>query len=150
MMTTKTPKTIAAALLLALTIASCGGSGDSTASLTKAEFIKQADAICEAADGAQVVALGRVEKENPGNMENVAVQKKILATAGLPPVQQEAEEIADLGAPSGGEDEVAAIVDGIEKAIEEAENDPTALESSFVAVDKLAARYGLKACSEAL
>ncbi len=137
---------------LVLVAAGCGGGGSTTttsASLSKAQFIKQADAICEQADKAQIVALTTATKGmSSQQLKSPAVQAEV-GEKGLQPLLVEAEEIAELGAPQGDEAKIAAIVEGIEKAVEKSEGNPTVIEVSFAPVNKLAALYGFKACSEA-
>lgn len=133
---------------LAVVWSGCGGSSD--AALTKQEFIEQADAICAKADKEQTSALELLGKSLTGNPSSAKNQERIVK-GGLVPVQQEAEEIAELSPPKGDEAEVAAIVEGIEEAVKKTEADPShANEATFAPVGKLAAKYGFKACSEPL
>ena len=149
-------------------LAGCGGiDGDSQATdsttkivvttnpdLTKAELIKEGDAICEETDKTQEVGLKAYLKKNPQGQSNKAEQGKMVLAVGLPPIQQEVEELAELGAPPGDEATVQAIVGGIEKAVEEGEKDPTSLlgaaNNPFTGVSKLATEYGFKECNNAL
>jgi hypothetical protein len=146
-------------LITALVFASfaigCGNSGDSsTAALTKAEFIKRGDAICEKTDEAQKAGLKAYTEKHPKSQTTPTGVKDAVVAAGLPPIQSEAEELAELGAPNGDEAEVEAIIKGIEDALARAEKDPGSLLKTegnpFVGVDKLADEYGFKACNNAL
>jgi len=143
-------------LLLVLVAFGCGGGDDSavtTSSLSKAQFIKQANAICEQADEDQFAGMAKVEKEVSGNIESQANEEEMVISGALPPIQREAEEIAALGAPSGDEEDVEALVVAIEGAVEEAEEDPIqGLEKAFNEPDRLAAKYGFKrsGCGETL
>ena len=140
-----------AVLSLAAIVAGCGG-GESTASepLTKAEFIKAADAICEKADEAQEAELAAYVKKNPKAEANKAEQTKLVAIAGLPPVRTEIEELAELGVP----EEAEALLGEMEKALEESESDPSSVldstDNPFTAVEKEAAKFGFKACNTPL
>jgi hypothetical protein len=121
--------------------------------LTKAELIKQGDEICEETDKAQEVGLKAYTQKHPEAQSDEKEQSKMVIAVGLPPIQEEAEELAALGAPSGDEDEVTAIVEGIEGAVEKGEDDPGSLlagSTPFDAVDKLAAEYGFQVCKNAL
>lgn len=142
------------AVVLPLVLAGCGGDESTAAELTKAEFIKQADAICDKADQVQKAELNSYLKENPKATSSPAKEEEMVVAVGLPPIGDEAEELDELGVPSGDEEEVAAIVEGIEDALEQSEADPKPLtegnEGAFVEVDKLAKEYGLKSCSSAL
>ena len=125
------------------------GCGGGTETLSKAQFIKQADAACNKADQGQLTAMTRVPIS--GNRYSRANEEKVIVDGALPPVQVEAEEIAELGSPAGDEKEVAAIVKGIEDGVAKAEKDPLhGLAKAFVEVGKRAAKYGLKACAEPL
>lgn len=135
-------------------VVGCGSSGDSPP-LTKAEFIKQGDAICEKTDKKQTASLKSYSKQHPPKSNtSKAAQEKLITTVGLPPIQTEAEELAALSAPSGDEEEIDAIVEGIEKAVEKGEDDPSSLLTAsggpFEPVNKLAGNYGFKACNNVL
>ncbi len=144
---------IASTALIILTIASGCGGGDSSSQLTKAEFVKQAGAICEKADETQSASFQAYAKTHSGDLSKKAEQEKVIVAVGLPPIEVEAEELADLDAPSDDENQIQAIVDGINEAIDEGKEDPTSLSSGignpFNKVNKLAREYGLKGCSEA-
>jgi hypothetical protein len=122
--------------------------------LTKAELIKDGDAICKETDKSQEVGLKAYLKKNPKGQSNEAEQAKMVLAVGLPPIQEEVEELAELGSPPGDEETVQAILSGIEKAIADGEKKPTSLlgeeNNPFTTVSKLAAEYGFKECNNAL
>ncbi len=144
-------KALAVAAVAAFLAAGCGSSGE-TSSLTKAQFIKKADAICDKVDKKQLAALQQAIKAEPGAAKTAAAQEAIIVAAALPPIQAEAEELAQLSPPSGDEEEIEAIVAGIEAAVTESEEDPSDLAAgrrgSFAKPDKLAKEYGMDSCSE--
>jgi hypothetical protein len=134
---------------LALVASGCGGSGGESA-LTKKEFVRQASAICKKANEGQYAAFAAAGKK--GTAENTSAQEDLLVNGELPPLQKEAEELADLGAPTGDEGEVEAITSGIEEAVEAVEKNPSGIlaeegQNPFLAVNKLIAKYGLTECS---
>jgi hypothetical protein len=161
-------RSLGVVVLTALALAGVGcGSGDSDstnsnepvsvttdAELTKAELIAQGDKICEKTDKTQEKELKAYLQKNPEAESNPDGQKKMVLTAGIPPIQTEVEELAALGSPAGDEEEITAIVSGIEEAVEKGEEDPASLVSGsknpFAVVDKLAGEYGFKACNNAL
>jgi hypothetical protein len=153
MMRTKFLKIPVALLAIALFAAGCGASDDSS-SLTKAQLIAKADEICAKADKAQLKGLAEAAETKSIDQRDTTEQEALVVSKGLPPIQKEAEEIRALGAPAGTEDEIEAIVDGIEKAVDRAEEKPSSIEKAtgtpFDGVDKLAAEFGFKACSQAL
>jgi hypothetical protein len=135
---------------LALIGAGCGsdsiGSGDSAAP-TKAEFIKQGDAICQKANELEIARLKALE--GPGGSAE-ADQEKQLRVVILPAVRKEAEEIGDLVPPEGDGGKVKAIVVAYEAALSEGEEDISTLldgsSSKFTKAFTLAQRYGFKIC----
>lgn len=149
---------IAVLVALAALVAGCGGGDDTTdetVTLTKAEFIKQGDAICK--EGNKEIEEGFEEfaEENdlPKNKEPSNEQGvEIVETVILPNVQQQAEEIRDLGTPEGEEEQVDELVTALEDAVAEGEDDPEALFSGdtdpFADVNQQAVDYGFKVCGE--
>ncbi len=139
---------------VALGVFGCGESGEAAVPLTKAEFIKQADAICRETDKKQETDLKTYMKKHPEKQPSKAGQERVITEVGLPPIQTEAEELDELGAPGPDTAKIAAIVSGIEEAVVKAEDDPSILLKSssdpFGKVDKLARKYGFKACDQAL
>jgi hypothetical protein len=148
----------AAACVLAFTLiaAGCGGGDDSTsttAALTKSEFLKQGNQIC--AEGNKEIEAGFEEfskehniskNEKPSQAELEEAAETIL----LPSVTKQVEGVANLGAPSGEEEQVEEIIDAAEEALEEGEEDPASLVSEgpdpFAKANRLAEAYGLTAC----
>ena len=143
----------AIAIATAVIVAGCGGGGSSsagTSSLTKAEFIKQGDQACskgnkEIEEGFEESKAGEEGKE-PSKAEAVELSETVL----LPAVKKESEELRALGVPSGG-GEITTILDKLDEAIEEGEENPEALVNSeseelFGPVNKLATAYGFKVC----
>ena len=141
---------------IALIAVGCGGSGDDTGNtptLTKAEFIARADRICARTDQEQREALRDFFKERPNAAVNQALNEKVVLEVGLPAIQAETEELDALPMPEGDEEDIQAIIDGLEEAIEKGEDDPGSLVTlksgagPFTAVGKLAGEYGFKVCS---
>jgi hypothetical protein len=151
---------LVAAAALAL-VAGCGG-GDSnsgteatTGSLSKAEFLKQGNAIC--AKGNKEINEGFEEfaKENGFSEKKQPTQAQlteVIETVVLPKVRGQVEGIKALGAPSGEEAQVEAITDAAEEALEKGEEDPATLASEkadpFAKANEKASAYGLVKCAE--
>lgn len=151
------------ALLAAVTalvvIAGCGGGSDSnesTNSLTKAEFLKQGNAICakgskEIEEGFEKFAKehGFSKKKQPSEAElNEAVE-----TVLIPKIRKEIESIRALGTPAEEGAEAEAVLDAAEEALEKGEENPSLMvkeESAgpFAKVNKLSREYGLVKCGE--
>lgn len=142
-------------VLLAAVVAAfvgCGGS-DETTSLTKAQFIKQADAICKKADLVQVKNIKRLEDEKKMEDRPPAEQNELVTTVGLDPMLKEAEEIGGLPAPEGDEAQIEALVEAIEAGVERARKEPAEFVAYgapdfFEKADNIAKKYGMKECSE--
>ncbi len=149
----------AGVIAIALIAAGCGSSSDSssttTASITKAQLIKQGDAIC-AAGNKEIEAEFEAYAKKNGLSENKeptkAQQTELGETILIPSVQKQVDEIRALGAPSGEEEEVTAILDTVQEEIEQTEEEPATLASSnsepFAKGNKMAQEYGFKVCGE--
>jgi hypothetical protein len=150
---------LAAAVAIAMIVAGCGGSNDSSSegssSLTKAEFVKQGNAIC--AKGSEEIETGfkAFEKENNSSenkQPSKAMQMEAAETILIPSVRKQVEGIRDLAAPSGEEQKVDKILSAAEEGIEKSEEDPTILitgsANPFGKSNKLASEYGLVKCGE--
>jgi hypothetical protein len=151
-------------VVLALIAAGCGSSGDgnsssssdeSASTLTKAEFIKQSDGICEQGNKEVESEAEAFAKENgiDTSKPTTAEQEEVVSQVVAPAIQRQAEEIDAVGAPSGDEDEVEAIVEAVEAGAGEAEEDPSTIvegktSGPFTEANKLATEYGLKICGQ--
>jgi len=140
-----------AALTIAL-VSGCGSGNDDEASAAdKAAFIARADTICKKADKRQVD--GVESARAAGVQDSPNAREKLVTLVGLPPMQKEAEELSELEAPSGDEDEVEAVVKAIEAAVEEGEENPKSVlkqpgSNPFAEGEELAREYGFKVCAE--
>jgi hypothetical protein len=149
---------LAGLVVLALVVAGCGSSSDdtsSTASLSKAEFVKQGNAICT--KGNEQIESEFEEFSKERNLSETKAPPKAVQEEGaeeilIPAINQQVEEIKALGTPEGDEAEVEEIFTTVEEAIEEGEEDPTSLFGSgpgkFKEANKLAREYGLTVCGE--
>jgi hypothetical protein len=148
--------TLAGAAAIAMIVAGCGSSSDdSTSSLTKAQFIVKADAICKKGNAEIESGFEDFEKEadlkeneEPTPEQSAEASETVL----IPYIKEQSEELRDLGAPSGDEEEITAMLDALDEGVEEAEEDPEALFTSksdpFGAANKMAKEYGLKVCGQ--
>jgi hypothetical protein len=149
-------KTLFGGLLAALAclglLAACGGGEETTEALTKSEFIAQGDEICaagekEVEDGAEAFAEENdVDTESPTRAE----QEEVVADVFVPSLRKQADELGELPAPEGEEEQVEAIISALEDATEELEDDPGLLFASGKSpLDKpteLASEYGFEEC----
>lgn len=125
------------------------GCGAGSKSLTKAEFVNQGNEICENAQEArEKVIASDAEKFNPKG--DVPAQQSAMMVHSLPPYEEAAEELADLGAPAGIEKEVEELTEAMEEAAARAQQAPqTAVESDiqFKEANEKAKKIGLDKCS---
>lgn len=139
---------LAALLLL---FAGCGGGDDeSTSSLTRAQFLKQGNAICKKSEEEKGKALrSLVAKLDPNKPITKERKEQLVLTVILPPYEQMTEDLKGLGAPEGDEEEVEAIIKEMEKAAEKTKADPGVAVTSvreFEDANKMATDYGLTSC----
>jgi hypothetical protein len=127
-----------------------GGDGDggssSTATLSKAQYVGQADRICQGIPGrfqARLQQLPQAQQSNPQHS---------IPKAAIPPLQGAAEELRALGVPQGDEARVEAIMAALEGAIVGLEQNPQAplsgAGSPLVEFGNLAQAYGMQVCSQ--
>ncbi len=141
---------------LALVAAGCGGGDDTTsetsAALTKPEFIKQADAICgEASERSQTEAEEFADENDfTLNKANEKQLEEAVTAVLVPNLNEQAEDLTALGAPEGDEEQVEAITVSLEDAAAEIEDNPGLVFGAEVLKEpsKLAEEYGLKVCGE--
>ena len=143
---------IGTGLAIALVAAGCGDDSSTTA-LTKAEFVKQGNAICKAGNEeidrefekfAEDNKLGKNKPPTNAQLEEAA--EEFL----LPSVSRQIDEVRALGAPEGQEEAVEAFLDNAEAEVEEIEEDPGKISESslFAEVNKEGRALGLTACAE--
>jgi hypothetical protein len=147
---------VAAAIVVALILAGCGGGGDSstsasTGSISKAAFIKQADAVCQkGTERMQRAILGFLKQHKDVKRPNKAQSEKLVGSAIVPSVRTEIEELKALDVPEGDEERVEAIIGALEEGLETAEGNPEAVVGSSDAVfgisGRLAGEYGAEVC----
>jgi hypothetical protein len=141
-----------AALLLAGMLAAGCGSSDSAPALTKAEFIKQGDAVCGKAEKEKKIAIESFLQDSGAGPEKpltAAQNEEFVTTAILPPIKVQVEELEALGVPD--EQKASDIVEGLGEVVENVEGDPTLLTGKsdvdpFEDVAKKARAYGFKTC----
>jgi hypothetical protein len=144
----------AGVLAVTLIVAGCGGGGDeaSTSAISKAAFAKKAEAICQKGSERAAAAFVSFLKKQKSDARHPsqADEEELVGKVLVPSVKREVKEFRALGAPSGDEDRVKAIIEALEEGVETAEDDPEAVASSSDAVfgiaSRLAKEYGLEVC----
>ena len=139
----------ASALAVGAVAAGCGSSNDnstSTTSLTKAEWVVKADAICKTSNQ----QINQAGQQQFGKQKPSQDQLNSFATGTIiPDVQKQLDDIKALGFP---DDQASKILDDAQAALDKAKADPTALtgggQGPFADVNKEAKAYGLKVCGK--
>ncbi|HEU5063133.1 MAG TPA: hypothetical protein VFT79_08295 [Solirubrobacterales bacterium] len=128
----------------ALLLQGCGGTG---ADLTRAQFTKRADAICQRAKERRDERMAAViEAAPPARSELIATQVKAQLAA-VDPYEAATAALEDLGAPKGGD--VERLLAAREEAAESVREAPaTAYFSNYPyrRANDLADTYGLTEC----
>jgi hypothetical protein len=145
---------LACVMAIAIVAAGCGSGDDSTETvvLTKAEFIKQGDAIC--AKGSKQIEdeADEFAEENDIDINNPSKgdQEEVIVTVVVPSLQTQADELSELGAPDGEEEKAEAMIAALEAGAEELEDEPgTLLENEadpLGGANKIAHEFGFKEC----
>lgn len=137
--------TLTVLVLVVLGVAGCGGG---EARLTRAQFLREGNAICARAAAEEVKLATRFRKEEP------AVEERpdfLVAPAVVPPLEGELRRLEALDPPRADEKNLLKIFRGMEKGIEDAKEDPIDLlveeTDPFARANQLAMRYGLHACA---
>ena len=92
------------------------------------------------------------KKKYPNGPPPKSVQTKFVTGTVIPSVQSQIDGIKALGAPTGDEAQVTAIVDSAQSALDKAKADPTTLlqnnpkNDPFAKANQLTKAYGLTAC----
>jgi len=145
------------ALLVTCALAGFGGGcgdddeGNGDRPLTKAEYIKQGDGICRAANR----ELNREGEDYFEGLTSEAARDRIVEFStqiAIPNVQGQIDDLRALQAPEGDEKTVTAIYDAADDAITELEQRPEQIIQedlpAFREANRLAQEYGFKVCGE--
>ena len=147
---------IAALAALAIVVAGCGDSDDdgtdSGEALTKAEFVKQAEAVCAANNKEIDAEFEKFSEENNLSKKKAPTQEQLEEAADdflLPIVNDQIDELREIEPPEAQAGAFEALLDEAEAEVEKLEDDPSTLEEqSFVKVNERARALGLEACGE--
>lgn len=135
---------VAMLLVVALLAAGCGSSSsDSTAKLTKPQFLAQANAICSKGNR----QLASAEKAL-GTQASPSQFESYVADEWAPAIQDQIDGIEALDAPSADQDTVSNMLEIAQQDLNKVKGDPTSLTNeSFASFAKLAHPYGLTGCA---
>jgi hypothetical protein len=151
------PVEIAAVLGVAVVAAfsACGGDGGETVptgTLTKAQFLRKAETVCqrslEELNKADLAAWKKYEPDHTTTDE--AVLNKV-SLALVPGKEREVRRLRALGLPKGDERYVYDMLQTWEEGLQEAREDPSLIREAGPGTGlyqsyKMASRYGLEGC----
>lgn len=147
---------LAGIVAIAVIAAGCGSSSDSTssASLTKAEYIKQGDALCKKGSSEIEAEVETYAQENnislksePSKAQLEAISEDVI----IPAVQSQLDGLKGLGTPTEEEDKSNEVLEALEEGIEKGEEDPGAFvegEGTLGKANKLAKEFGFTVCGQ--
>jgi len=136
-----------AVLGAATSLSSLIGCGGNEEQLTKAQFLKQGDAICRRAEAEQAGLASHYKKGQvaPGHFE-------VVTAVFVPPMEKELRRLKALSPPQKDEQQVRAVLEGIEKGVKDAKFDYLDLflkqTDPFAKANELARKYGFHVCAE--
>jgi hypothetical protein len=144
-----------AVLVAGVSVAGCGSSNsttETTATITKAEFVAKGNAVCakgEKAQEAEITAYIKkhgLEKQKPTKAQNAELVKTVL----VPNIQSQIDGVKALGAPSGEEQQVNSALELSQQTLEKIEANPELAFGKgdpFAAAGKQLHALGLKECA---
>lgn len=144
---------IAGALVLLLALAGCGSSNSSSSSttsavpttgITKADFVKRANAICVKGNAESKAAAAKLGANSEGQIVT------FVRSTEVPAVQAQIDAIRALGAPPGDAAKIAEMLKLAEHAVKEVKIQPTVISSGvdvFAGFAHIAHPYGLTSCA---
>lgn len=140
---------LVAILAVGLVLGGCGSSKKSTttttaAPLTKAEFVKQANAVCTKGTKQNAAAQKALGSKKPTQAQLATFTKTFV-----PNVQGQIDAIRELAPPTADQAKVTAMLNIAQADLNKVKADPTALFKGdlFANFAKLAHPYGLTSCA---
>jgi len=144
------------AVTVAVALSACGSGGGEEAipqgTLTKQQFLKKAEAVCDRSlrelNKADLAAWKKYEPDHTTTDE--AVLNKV-SLALVPGKEREVHRLRALGLPKGGERSVYEMLNAWEEGLEEAREDPSLIREAGPGTGlyksyKMASKYGLEGC----
>jgi len=150
--------TLVGAFAIAAIGIGCGSDSDdssqvnATVVVAKPTFLKKAEAVCTRNYENVKAGYEDFVKKNGGPenaFDDAESQAEYVDTVIIPEKEKTIEELQELGAPEGDEQQVEEILDAYEEGIDVAEEDPQAAMSSqgvFAYATSVAEKYGLENC----
>ena len=115
--------------------------------LTKSQLIKQGDAICRAGNR----RLDAAVESRLGPRSTPAQVRAFVRKVALPELEAQVAALRELQPPLADVPRIDLMLDAVEEAIEETEEEPIKAlrqDAAFDRANRIARKYGFKACSE--
>jgi hypothetical protein len=126
-------------------ITGCGSSSSASEPLTKKEFLKKADLICEKASREQGTLAVRYMRRHPGSGA-----RDYAEPAGIPPLEKQIRELEALGVPNEDKADLLAYFRQFNKDLAATKEEPLSMLSEkhnpFAQTIKLGRKYGFVDC----
>lgn len=127
----------------------CGGGEEEaeSAPLTKAQFVKEAEAICAESLKAREERIASWEEEGSADGMKGAALIRAMGEAVAPSLRREAEELKTLAPPANDEAEVTRMIEALSDAVEALEEgDSKGAYRDIPRLERELASYGLDGC----
>lgn len=146
-----------AVIIVGVCVAGCGSSSNSTstettAAISKAEFVAKGNAVCVKGEKAQESEINAYVKKH--GLENKkpskAQEAELVETVLVPNIQSQIDGVKALGAPSGEEQQVSSALELSQQTLEKIEANPELAfgnKDNFAAAGKQLHALGLKECA---
>jgi hypothetical protein len=134
---------------IALVAAGCGGdSDDNDTALTKPAFLAKGNAICQAGNKEIQTAFETAIGKGQPTQEQL---NSVVTDSLVPSIQGQIDDIRDLPAPEGDEDQIGQTLDEAELAVQDVKENPSLAtqqggQDPFADVNQKLNDYGLTAC----
>jgi len=132
-----------AAVLLGST--GCGSSSSAEPTISKKEFLKKADIVCEQASREQGELAVAYIKKHPR-----AEEQDYAEPAGIPPLEKQIRQLRALGTPAQDRAELVAYLDQFDTDLAAAKEEPLSMlseaDNPFAQTIKLGKKYGFNDC----
>jgi hypothetical protein len=143
---------LAGVVAIAVIVAGCGSSSDN--SLTKAEYVKQGDAICKKGNTEIETDVKAYAKQHNISLKSKPTEAQLAELSEnvvIPGVRNQLEGLRDLSPPSGDEGAANELLDALGEGLEKGEEDPAVFVSSgdpLAKANKMAKELGFKECGQ--
>jgi hypothetical protein len=137
---------------LAVLVVGCGGGDDSSSeeTLTKAQYVNEATAICSQGGKETAKELSVYLKKNNLAQPNEAQAGKAIEVVVLPAFRSQVEELSELQAPEGDEAQIESMLQSLETGLDDGADDPENFfkqaDSEFAKGVEMANKYGIEGC----